>query len=87
MFYLLKKVNEYGTFIEIEDMVVGVIPHDEYVNEMLAMGMSQIDGIVQLKLASPFDLFRVSAIEVAEQIQTALALEFSEDAIVVYDLF
>ena len=87
MFYLLKKVDEYGTFIEIEDMVAGVIPHDEYVDEMLAMGMSQIDGIVQLKLASPFDLFGVSAIEVAEEIQTALALEFSEDAIVVYDLF
>ena len=87
MFYFLKEVDEYGTFIEIGDMVDGVIPHDEYVDEMLAMGMSQIDGIVQLKLASPFDLFRVFAIEVAEEIQTALDLEFSKDAIVVDDLF
>ena len=87
MFYFLKEVDEYGTFIEIGDMVDGVIPHDEYVDEMLAMGMSQIDGIIQLKLASPFDLFRVSAIEVAEEIQTALDLEFSMDAIVVDDLF
>ena len=87
MFYFLKEVDEYGTFIEIGDMVDGVIPHDEYVDEMLAMGMSQIDGIVQLKLASPFDLFRVFAIEVAEEIQTTLDLEFSKDAIVVDDLF
>ena len=87
MFYFLKEVDEYGTFIEIGDMVDGVTPHDEYVDEMLAMGMSQIDGIVQLKLASPFDLFRVFAIEVAEEIQTTLDLEFSKDAIVVDDLF
>ncbi|RVW87722.1 hypothetical protein CK203_043967 [Vitis vinifera] len=61
--------------------------HMTSVDEMLAMGMSQIDGIVQLKLASPFDLFRVFAIEVAEEIQTTLDLEFSKDAIVVDDLF
>ena len=30
---------------------------------MFAMSMSQIDGIVQLELASPFDLFGVFTIE------------------------
>ena len=64
-----------------------VIPCDEYIDEMLAMSMSQIDGTIQLELASPFDLFKVSAIEVAEEIQIAPALEFSEMTIFVDDLF
>ncbi|RVW60156.1 hypothetical protein CK203_092316 [Vitis vinifera] len=46
-----------------------------------------IDGIVQPEFASPFDFFGVFAIEVAKEIQTAPALEFSEDDIVVDDLF
>ena len=46
MLYFMEEVVEYGTFIEIEDKVDGVVPHNEYIDEMLAMGMSQIDGIV-----------------------------------------
>ena len=65
----------------------GAVPHDEYIEEMLAMSMSQIEEIVQPGLASPFDLFGVSVIEVAEEIQTAPALESTEDVIVVDDLF
>ncbi|RVW86459.1 hypothetical protein CK203_042219 [Vitis vinifera] len=48
---------------------------------------NMIDGIVQPEFASPFDLFGVSTIEVAEEIQTAPTLEFSKDDIVVDDLF
>ena len=66
--YFLDEVDEHGTFAEIRDMVDGVVPHDKYIDEMLAMSMSQIDGIVQPEFASPFDLFGVSAIEVAEEI-------------------
>ncbi|RVW77767.1 hypothetical protein CK203_050316 [Vitis vinifera] len=85
--YFLDEVDEHGTFAEIRDMVDGVVPHDRYIDEMLAMSMSQIDGIVQPEFASPFDLFGVSAIEVAEEIQIAPALEFSEDDIVDDDVF
>ncbi|RVW80511.1 hypothetical protein CK203_052878 [Vitis vinifera] len=44
--YFMEEVVEYGTFIEIGDKVDGVVSHDEYIDEMLAMGMSQIDGII-----------------------------------------
>ena len=38
--YFPDKVDEHETFSEIEDMVDGVVPHDEYIDEMLAMDMS-----------------------------------------------
>ncbi|WJZ82943.1 hypothetical protein VitviT2T_002664 [Vitis vinifera] len=63
-------------------MVDEAIPHDKYIDEMLAMNMSQIDEMIWPKLAMPFNLFGVSAIEIAEEIQTALAQEFTEDNIV-----
>ena len=71
-----------GHFSGLE-IVDGVVPHEEYVDEMLAMSMSQIDGMIQPELASPFDLFRVSAIKVAEEIQTTPDQKFTEDDIVV----
>nr|CAN77006.1 hypothetical protein VITISV_038719 [Vitis vinifera] len=43
---------------------------------MLAMSMSQIEEIVQPGLASPFDLFGVSVIEVKEEIQKQLSVGF-----------
>ena len=63
--YFPDEVDEHGTFSEIGDIVDGAVPHDEYIDEMLAMSMSQIDGVVQLELDSPFDIFEVSAIEIA----------------------
>ena len=65
--YFLDKVDEHRTFAEIGDMVNEIIPHDECINEMLAMSMSQINGIVQPELTLPFDLFGVSAIEVTNE--------------------
>ena len=85
--YFSNEVDEHGTFAEIGDMVDGVVPHDGYIDEMLTMSMSQINRIVQPKFVSPFDLFGVSTIEVAKEIQTASAMEFSKDDIVVDDLF
>ena len=66
--YFMEEVVEYGTFVEIRDKVDGVFPHDEYIDEMLAMGMSQIDGIIWPELVSPIDLFGVSSIKVVEKI-------------------
>ena len=86
--YFPDEVDEYRTFVEIGDMVDGVVPRDEYIDDMFAISMSQIDGIVQPELASPFDLFRVCVIKVAEEIPNALTLDFSNgDVIVVDDLF
>ncbi|RVW15271.1 hypothetical protein CK203_082033 [Vitis vinifera] len=53
------------------NIVDGAVPQDEYVDEKLAMSMSQIGEIVHPELTSPFDLFRVSVIEIAEEIQIA----------------
>ena len=85
--YFSDEVDEHGTFVEIEDIVDGTVPCEEYIDEMLAMSMSQIDGIVQPELASPFNLFGVSAIKVAEEIKTTPYPEFIEDDIVVDGLF
>ncbi|RVW22323.1 Transposon Tf2-12 polyprotein [Vitis vinifera] len=46
-----------GLFAEIGDVVDGAMPHDEYVDEMLAMSLSQTEEIAPPELASPFDLF------------------------------
>ncbi|RVW75308.1 hypothetical protein CK203_055364 [Vitis vinifera] len=69
-----------------EDIVDGTVPHDEFIDEMLAISLSQIEEIVQLELASPFDLFEVSVIEIVEEILTALAPESTEDVLAA-DLF
>ena len=54
-------------------------------DEMLALILSQIEEIVQPELTSPFNLFGVSFIEIAEEIQTAPAPEIAEDIIAVDD--
>ena len=66
--YFSDEIDEHGTFAEIGDITDGVVPRDKYVDEMLTMSMSQIEEIVQPKLASPFDLFEVPVIEIAEEI-------------------
>ena len=85
--YFLDEIDEHGTFVETENIVDGVVPHDEFIDEMLVISLSQIEEIVQPELASPFDLFEVSVIEIVEEILTALALESTEDVLVVDDLF
>ncbi|RVW40890.1 hypothetical protein CK203_094285 [Vitis vinifera] len=61
------------------------VPRDEYVDEMLAMSLSQTEEIAPSELASPFDLFGVSVLEIAGEIQVHPA-QRSEDVIVV-DIF
>ena len=84
--YFPNEIDEHGIFAKIGDMVDGTVPHDEYINEMLAMSMSQIEEIVQPELASPFDLFGVSTIEIVEEIQTTPALEFADDVTAIANL-
>ena len=80
------ETDEHGTFAEVGDIVDGAIPHDEYIDEMLALSLSLIEERVHPRLTSPFDLFEVSFIEIVEEIQTAPTPEIVENAIVVVDL-
>ena len=41
--YFPDKIDEYGTFAEVGDIVDGAAPHDEYIDEMLALSSSQIE--------------------------------------------
>ncbi|RVX01390.1 Transposon Ty3-G Gag-Pol polyprotein [Vitis vinifera] len=80
------EIDEHGTFAEIGDIMDRVVPRDD-VDEMLTMSLSQIEEIAHPELASPFDLFGVFAIEIAEEIQTAPTPEIVEDVIVIDGLF
>ena len=40
--YFPDEIDEHGTFVEVRDIVEGVAPHDEYIDEMLALSLSQI---------------------------------------------
>ncbi|KAL6314846.1 hypothetical protein AAG906_029062 [Vitis piasezkii] len=85
--YFTDEVDENGTFAEVGDIVDGATSHDEYVDEMLVLSLSQTEDIVQPGLASPFDLFRVFVIEIVKETLTTPTPESTEDAIVVDDLF
>ena len=61
------ETDEHGTFAEVGGIVEGAAPHDEYIDEMLALSLSQIEKTIQPGLASSFDLFGVFAIELAEE--------------------
>ncbi|RVW40909.1 hypothetical protein CK203_076963 [Vitis vinifera] len=63
MLYFPDEIYEHRTFAEIGNIVDEVVPHDEYIDEMLTMSMSQIKEIVQSELASPFDLFKIFDID------------------------
>ena len=81
------EIDDHGTFAEIGDVEDGAVPRDEYIDEMLAMSLSQTEEIAPPELASPFDLFGVSVLEIAEEIQVAPTPEVVEDVIVAVDLF
>ena len=55
--YFLEETDEYGTSVEITNIIYGAIPRDEYSNEMLMVDMSQITDDVKPETASPLDLF------------------------------
>ena len=64
-----------GPLLRVGDIVDGAAPHDEYIDEMLALSLIQIEETVHPGLASSFDLFGVSAVELAEESLTAPALD------------
>ncbi|RVW18283.1 Retrovirus-related Pol polyprotein from transposon 17.6 [Vitis vinifera] len=65
--------------VRLLHVIDGVVPHDEYRDEMDMMTVSQIAGIVQLQPVSAFDMFGVSTIEVFEGTQTLPVPELPED--------
>ena len=62
-----EEVIDEGVFVNTTEMIDGVVPHDEYRDEMDMITMIQISNIVQLQLVSQFDMFGVSTIEVVEE--------------------
>ena len=69
MLYFPKETDEYGTSVEIADMIDEVILRDEYSYEILMVDISQIIDDVQPTTTSPLNLFRVLAIEMAKDVQ------------------
>ena len=61
-----EEITSDGVIVDPTEMIDGVVPHDEYRDEMDMMIVSQITSIVQLQPVSPFDMFGVSTIEVLE---------------------
>ncbi|RVW23216.1 Retrovirus-related Pol polyprotein from transposon 17.6 [Vitis vinifera] len=75
----LKEITSDGVIVDPTEVIDGVVPHDEYRDEMDMMTVSQIAGIVQLQPVSAFDMFGVSTIEVFEGTQTLPVPELPED--------
>ena len=63
-----EETTNCGVVVEPTEVIDGVVLHNEYRDEVDMVSMSQIAKMVQLEPISTFDLFRVSAIEVAEEI-------------------
>ncbi|RVW31077.1 hypothetical protein CK203_093175 [Vitis vinifera] len=75
----LEEITDDGVIVDPTEMVDSVVPHDEYRDEMDRMTVGLITDIVQLQLASPFDMFGVSTIEVLEGTQIIPVPELLED--------
>ena len=58
-------------------MIDGVVPHDEYRDEMDMLGISQFLNAAQREPFSPLELFGVSVIEIVEEDQTIHTPELS----------
>ncbi|RVW25276.1 Retrovirus-related Pol polyprotein from transposon 17.6 [Vitis vinifera] len=74
-----EEIMSDGVILDPTEVIDGVVPHDEYRDEMDMMTVSQIAGIVQLQPVSTFDMFGVSTIEVFEGTQTLPVPELPED--------
>ena len=83
----LEETTDCGVNVESTGVIDGVVPRDEYRDEMDMTSMSQIAKRVQPKSTPPFNLFEVSVIKVAEEIQIVLAPELMKDVVVGDDLF
>nr|CAN76697.1 hypothetical protein VITISV_009720 [Vitis vinifera] len=73
------EITSDGVIVDPTEVIDGVVPHDEYRDEMDMMIVSQIASIVQLQPVSAFDMFGISTIEVFEGTQTLPVPELPED--------
>ncbi|KAJ9693906.1 hypothetical protein PVL29_009734 [Vitis rotundifolia] len=74
-----EEIIDDGVVVDPAEMIDGVVPRDEYRDEMDMMTASQITSIAQLQPVSPLDMFGVSTIEVVEETRTVPAPELLED--------
>nr|CAN66315.1 hypothetical protein VITISV_035172 [Vitis vinifera] len=74
-----EEIIDDGVIVDPTEMIDGVVPHDEYREEMDMMTVSQITSIVKLQPVSQFDMFGVSTIEVLEGAQIIPVLELLKD--------
>nr|CAN75227.1 hypothetical protein VITISV_043867 [Vitis vinifera] len=74
-----EEIMSDGVIVDPIEVIDGVVPHDEYCDEMDMMTVSQITSIVKLQPVSAFDMFGVSTIEVFEGTQTLPIPELPED--------
>nr|CAN61210.1 hypothetical protein VITISV_014941 [Vitis vinifera] len=62
--YFPEDITDDRVIVDPTEMIDGVVPHDDYRDEMDMMTVSQITNIVQLQPVSAFDMFGVSTIEI-----------------------
>ncbi|RVW89168.1 Retrovirus-related Pol polyprotein from transposon 17.6 [Vitis vinifera] len=74
-----EEITDDRVIVDPTEMIDGVVPHDEYRNEMDMMTVSQITSIVQLQPVSAFDMFGVSTIKVLEGTRTLPIPELLEN--------
>ena len=74
-----EEITSDGVIVDPTENIDGVVPHDEYHDEIDMMTVSQITSIVLLQPVSAFDMFGVSTIKVLERTQTLPVPELLED--------
>ena len=77
--WFLEEDTEDEVVIDPAKMIDGVVAYDQYRDEMDMMSISQITSTVQPELVLPFDLFWVSTIKVAKEIQAIHVPKLLED--------
>ena len=67
-------------------MIDGVIPHDEYIDQMFVISTSKTTSVIQLESAFPLDLFGVLAIEMVKDVQLVITPKLVIDVTFVDDV-
>ena len=68
-------------------MTDGVVPHDDYCDEMDMLGISQFLDAVQREPFSPLELFGASIIKIDEEDQTVPTIELSAFVVPTIDVY
>ena len=83
----LDETIDYGVVIEPTDITDGVVPHDQYHDEMDMLGINQFLDAVQREPFSPLEFFRVSVIEIIEEDQIVPAPELPTFVVPTIDMY